>query len=142
MAGSQPSSPFPLGRSRFLDGFHWKLWGGSGLPFLGATPQGRERPGRRGLSRRRGALAAGSPGPRGVERPLWLRFLGCVQPGWPPPGGLDVFLGNLVLWGYIAGSALANFSEGPQRAQGGQRPGCAGAQGCREAERGPGRLSF
>lgn len=117
MAGFQPSSPFPLGRSRFL--VPLQPLGGSGLPFLGATPQGRERPGRRGLLRRRGALAAGSPGPRGVERPLWPRFLGCVQPGWRPPDGLDVFLGNLVLWGYIARSAFASFrpSAGPSGAE-------------------------
>lgn len=69
-------------------------------------------------------------------------FLVCVQPGWPPLSGFDVFLGNFGALGLIAASAFASFREGPQWALGGIRDQGLPAQGCVEGEGGQGRLSF
>lgn len=70
-------------------------------------------------------------------------FLVCVQPGWPPLSGFDVFLGNFGVLGFIAGSAFSSFREGPQWALGGGiRDQGLPAQGCIEGEGGQGRFSF
>lgn len=91
----------------------WGLWACSRW----ATPQGRERPGRLGGLGFPGALAAGSPGLRGVGRPLWPGFWVCGQPGWPPPSGLDVFLGDLGALDLRAGSALASSVSPPREGE-------------------------
>lgn len=111
------------------DWSHCKL-AGSGLPLLGLP---RRAAGTLGAVAGSTAppLAAGSPGPRGVGRPLWPGFLVCGRPGWPPSSGLDVFLGNFGALGLRAGSALTSSREGPPWAVRGQRPRCAGQKGCR-----------
>lgn len=110
------------------DWSHCKL-GASGLPLL-ATPRGRERPGRLG-GLGFPAPAAGSPGPRGLGRPLWPGFWVCGQLGRPPLSGLDVFLGNFGALGLRAGSALAS-SVGPGGGEADTR--VCGAQRCAEKQ--------
>lgn len=106
IAGSQPSSSFAL------EGHAWQIGPIANLRALGflsfGYPAGPRAPWAlvAGLTAR--PLAAGSPGPRGVGRSLWPGFLVCGQPGWPPPRGLDVFLGNFGALGLRAGSALTS----------------------------------
>lgn len=88
------------------DWSHCKL-AGSGLPLLWLPCRAAGALGAvAGLTAR--PLAAGSPGPRGVGRSLWPGFLVCGKPGWPPPSGLDVFLGNFGALELRAGSALTS----------------------------------
>lgn len=131
IARSEPSSPLALEGHACQTGPTADL-GPLGFLSLG-HPAGPRAPWAPWRARLPGALATGSPGPRRLGRPLRPGLWVCGQPGWPPPSGLDAFLGNFGALGLRAGSALAS-SVGPGGGEADTR--VCGPKGCRAGTKG------